>query len=542
MHDYGIGGGMEFGEYLGETTEYEKKQAVEKKKVKNWLKSISAFANTAGGVLVFGVSNDDNLIGIDNIKEESEFVSQKIKERIFPFPNVVMRIFEIMNKVLLYVYVPRGEETPYFYVGDGIKEAYIRIGNESVIADTTELKRLVLRGKNGTFDSLSSAYRFEDFSFTKLRERYKSWSGQSMTEKAFESLCICDSDGYLTNAGALLADDSPIRHSRLFCTRWNGLDKSGGKIDALDSAEYSGSIILLLNEGMMFIKRNMKTLWQKTGDSRIEMPDYCERSVFEALVNALIHRDYLISGSEVHIDIFDDKIVIYSPGGMIDGSHIQERNIDNVPSIRRNPVLADVFSRLGYMERQGSGLNKIKTGYEKCANYKSGLEPSFVSSKETFMVTLPNLNFLASDEAKKPLAEAKNSSDEAKKLSDEAKNSSAEAKNSSCEAKNEAKNPSREAKKPSAEAKNSSREAKNSSNEAKNSSREAKNEAKNQEETDKEELLKNAIELNPKISQREIASQTSLSKSTVQRIIKKLVQEGKIERVGSKKGGKWIIK
>ena len=91
-----------------------------------------------------------------------------------------------------------------------------------------------------------------------------------------------DEHGKLTNAGALLADDSPIRHSRLFCTRWNGLDKSGGMVDALDSAEFSGSLIILLNEGVSFVKRNMKTRWKKTADSRVEMPDYCERSVFEA--------------------------------------------------------------------------------------------------------------------------------------------------------------------------------------------------------------------------------------------------------------------
>ena len=81
-------------------------------------------------------------------------------------------------------------------------------------------------------------------------------------------------------------------------------------VDALDSAEYSGSLIILLNEGVSFVKRNMKTRWKKTADSRIEMPDYCERSVFEVLVNALIHRDYLILGSEVDIDIYDDRLTI----------------------------------------------------------------------------------------------------------------------------------------------------------------------------------------------------------------------------------------
>lgn len=211
---------------------------------------------------------------------------------------------------------------------------------------------------NRTYDTLASEYDFKDYSFSKLRERYKVWTGNSMDDKLFDSFDIRDNHGKLTNAGALLADDSPIRHSRLFCTRWNGLNKGGGVIDALDSAEYSGSLIILLNEGISLVKRNMKTLWKKTADSRIEMPDYCERSIFESLVNALIHRDYLILGSEVHIDICDDRLTIYSPGGMADGTRIQERDISTISSTRRNPVLADIFARLGYMERQGSGFRK----------------------------------------------------------------------------------------------------------------------------------------------------------------------------------------
>ena len=137
----------------------------------------------------------------------------------------------------------------------------------------------------------------------------------------------------------------------------------------------------------------MKTRWKKTADSRIEMPDYCERSVFEALVNALIHRDYLILGSEVHIDIYDDRLTIYSPGGMPDGTRVQERDLSSISSTRRNPVLADLFSRLGYMERQGSGFKKITESYHAAHNYRSELEPQFYSDASSFQVTLYNLNY-----------------------------------------------------------------------------------------------------------------------------------------------------
>ncbi|MEF2670290.1 MAG: ATP-binding protein [Gemmiger sp.] len=233
----------------------------------------------------------------------------------------------------------------------------------------------------------------EDYAFSKLRERYKKWTGNSFDNKDLVSFGLADEGGFLTNAGALIADESPIRWSRLFCTRWNGLDKSGGTMDALDDAEYSGSVLSLIENGEAFIKRNARMMWRKTPNSREELPEYVERSYHEALVNALAHRDYLVYGSEVHIDIYDDRLEIYSPGGMPDGSMIQDRDPLTVPSTRRNPVLADMFSRLGYMERKGSGFGKILNGYKAQINYTEDKRPTFRSDLYQFTVVMPNLNY-----------------------------------------------------------------------------------------------------------------------------------------------------
>ena len=384
---------MKIERWIAEATECDFKVALETRKPKSWLKSISAFANGIGGTLFFGVDNDRNIIGLSDAQADAETISRLIKERITPFPNFILTPERENGKDILLLTVSAGRSTPYYYKADGVMEAYIRIGNESVIAPDYVLNQLILRGMNRTYDALPTEYSFKDYAFSKLRERYKVWTGNSMEDKLFDSFEIRDEQGKLTNAGALIADDSPIRHSRLFCTRWNGLDKSGGMVDALDSAEYSGSLIILLNEGVSFVKRNMKTRWKKTADSRIEMPDYCERSVFEALVNALIHRDYLILGSEVHIDIYDDRLTIHSPGGMADGTRIQERDIENVSSTRRNPILADIFGRLGYMERQGSGFKKITDAYHAAHNFRAELEPKFYSDVTSFQVTLYNLNY-----------------------------------------------------------------------------------------------------------------------------------------------------
>ena len=89
---------MDIENLIGEVTTYDKKQAVEKRKVKSWLKSVSAFANTLGGILIFGIDDEDQVIGLENVKKDSEFISQKIKERIDPIPQTNMHIKQINDK------------------------------------------------------------------------------------------------------------------------------------------------------------------------------------------------------------------------------------------------------------------------------------------------------------------------------------------------------------------------------------------------------------------------------------------------------------
>ena len=197
---------------------------LEERKPKSWLKSVSAFANGIGGTLFFGVSNDETLIGLDDAKGASEKISETIKTKMDPIPQIVLEIHAEAGKEFVILNVLSGQETPYYYTGDGNRIAYIRIGNESVPASAADLKRLVLRGSNTSFDSLSSRYPFESLAFTKLRSVYRMRTGMELTDSDFVSFELVDENNMLTNAGALLADESPLRHSRLFCTRWYGLD------------------------------------------------------------------------------------------------------------------------------------------------------------------------------------------------------------------------------------------------------------------------------------------------------------------------------
>lgn len=132
------------------------------------------------------------------------------------------------------------------------------------------------------------------------------------------------------------------------------------------------------------MRNNSKVRFVKEARYRIDKPDYAERAVTEAIVNALIHRDYIVSGSEIHIDMYDDRIEIQSPGGMFEGMPVQECDIEAIGSVRRNPVIADLFHRMKYMERRGSGLKKILSGTEKLPGHTPELRPDFFQHHRTF--------------------------------------------------------------------------------------------------------------------------------------------------------------
>lgn len=379
---------------IGEATEYDKKQCLEEKDPRSWLKSVSAFANGIGGSLIFGIADKTNEVtGLTDPEGDSEKISRFLRDRMDPIPPFVLRFATMDEKKLIIVEVHPGPETPYYYAGKNERTAYHRVGNESVICDGGKLRELALKGSGKTYDSLPSGYDFSKMAFTKLISTYYQRAHKDFQDTDYESFGIITSDGRLTNAGALLADNCPIYQSRLFCTRWNGLTKASGLQDALDDAEYTGSLVSLLQEGEAFVKRNSHKGWFKEPDRRVELPDYPERSVTEGIVNALIHRDYLVIGSEVHIDMFDDRMEIYSPGGMLDGINVQDRDIMTVPSQRRNPIIADIFTRLIYMERRGSGFKKIIEDYQFQHNYTEELAPVFKSEYGSFFLTLKNLNF-----------------------------------------------------------------------------------------------------------------------------------------------------
>lgn len=384
---------MNISNYIGETTAYDKKLMLERKDPISWLKSVSAFANTNGGALIFGIDDEGELVGLADSKKDSEDLSEAIKCDMDPVPEFELELHEQDGRRFMVVRIVAGNETPYYVHLKGHRDAFVRIGNESVKANATQLKRLVLKSEHRSFDSLETGYRLSDYSFEVLRATYHDKTHKAFEDSDFESFGLATDRGMLTNAGALFADNSPIRHSRVFCTRWNGLDKTSGVMEALDDKEFSGGLITLLNSTKAFISTNTKVMWRKTPDSRLEYPEYPERATTECVVNALMHRDYLELGSEVHVEIYDDRMEIYSPGGLPNGKRAQDYDVFTTPSKRRNPVIADMFQRMDLMERRGSGFRKIRDAYQYSPNFRVDRMPRFSSDATDFYVVLPNLNY-----------------------------------------------------------------------------------------------------------------------------------------------------
>ena len=375
---------MKIESLISECTAYDFKLMLEEKKPKSWLKSVSAFANGLGGSLFFGIDNDGAIKGLDNVQLVCESISSKIRDYMDPLPDVEMIPLRIDGFEILQLKIAAGSYTPYYYVGDGQRMAFLRIGDESLPATAEQMVRLVLKGSNKTYDSIHTDYIAENFAFTILANTFKNRTNQEWNKKYLLSFGLVTNTGHLTNAGALFADDCPLCQSRLYCTRWDGMAKS----DAINDAEFTGNVLMLLREAMNFIKSNTKSGWKKLPNGRKNKPEYAERAVLETMVNHFIHRDYTVMGSEVHIDIYDDRIVVTSPGGMYNGLLIQNLDIADVSSERRNPILANVMAQLDYMEKRGSGLTRICNETKTLEGYKDELRPVFKSTATQFQTII----------------------------------------------------------------------------------------------------------------------------------------------------------
>ncbi len=360
-----------------------------------YLEWVCGYANAKGGTLYIGIEDGTKKpVGVKNPNKLMEDIPNSIRNTMGIVADV--SLLKKQGKDVIRIKV-HASSFPVSYQG----RFHYRTGAVKMMLTGPALTQFLMEKSGQQWDSVPcfGGHRASDFTFIALKNRYQTARGEKLTKDDLLSFGLVTETGIMTNTGALMADESPISHSRVFCTRWNGLDMTAGVMDAADDREYSGGLLQLLKYAEDFVRLHSRRAWHKRPTDRVNFREYPERSIQEMLINGLVHRDYLETGSEVHVDIFDDRIEITSPGGMPGERKVQEyANICRIPSRRRNKCLADVFERLDLMERKGSGFKKLYEDYEKLSVNLGKRMPSLESESDYFRVTLPNLLYGFTDE------------------------------------------------------------------------------------------------------------------------------------------------
>jgi len=359
---------------------YQESETVELKEIVNadFKKEIIAFANTNGGEIFVGVAKNGTVMGIGQAEEEMERIGNMIRDGIKPDLTAYTSIESIVEEghTLIHISISRGMKRPYHLTDKGLKPGgvYVRHGISSVPA-TDEAIRQMLKESDGTvFDAMRSINQELTFEYAgKVFEE----QGVDFRENNMRTLGLVDEDGYYTNAALLLSDQcGHIIRCAVYTGRTKGQFKS--------RKEFSGSIFKQVDDAYEFLELNNNLRTTFEGLRRVDYTDYPREALREALLNAVVHRDYDYSGSII-INIYEDRIEFISLGGLVKGLTLED--IKGGVSQPRNMRIAGVFYRLDFIESYGTGIQKILESYAG-----SGAEPEFRPAPASFVAILPNRN------------------------------------------------------------------------------------------------------------------------------------------------------
>ncbi|OFV69063.1 divergent AAA domain protein [Acetobacterium wieringae] len=270
----------------------------------SFLKTVSAFANYGDGEIIFGISDDGEVVGIKNIDQLKLAIENAINDTIEPRPSYTLIETTMDKKAVLVLNVYKGESQPYFYKG----KAYRRMDTASVPVDRTALQKLVLIGSRIDFDEMPS--KNKELRFEILFKWLKSVLGiEVLTNDVLISLGLLE-HGVFNNAAELLSDNNKIKSSCVDMVRFG--DNISIFLDR--KTIQGGSILLQYEEAIEFFRQWYKPYLAIEGIPRKERIQIPELAFLEAMANALIHRDYLINGS-IRIEMYKDQLIIHSQGG-----------------------------------------------------------------------------------------------------------------------------------------------------------------------------------------------------------------------------------
>ena len=333
-----------------------------------FLKTVSAFSNYNGGTILFGVDDDGNVKGLSDVRQACLDIENKINDSIIPQPNYTLEIQN--NDQTIKLTIKSGLQKPYLYKS----KAYKRNDTATIEVDTLEFSRLVLEGKNISFEELPC--KDQKLSFEILHRRLKeNIQIQTFNQDTLKTLNLYDNVNGFNNAAGILADKN----------HFPGIDivKFGENISIIQKrSTFENTSALEVYEKAIDVFRDYYQYEVIRGADRKMIEKIPEAAFREAIANALIHRVWDVN-SQIRVSMFDDRIEVVSPGGLPAGITAEEY-LSGKLSVLRNRNLANVFYRLGFVEIFGTGITRIKQLY-----VESLIKPDFEVSENTIKIVLP---------------------------------------------------------------------------------------------------------------------------------------------------------
>ena len=333
---------------------------------------IAAFANADGGVLLCGVTDDGEVQGMsrEQVAELDSLLVEVSTDSIRPAVRIRTYHRQINDKLLLVVDVPKGD-----FQHNSPGGSYIRVGGTKRRRTSDERLRLSqLRGQSrfrSCDEQTVPGTGFETLDESLWRPLLSA-EGAAEPQSALVKLALLNNDdvGILraTVAGVLLCTRTPeqwLPNAGITATRYSGSDRASGQLDA---QEITGPLNRQIGDAVAFAMRNMRVAAHKN-PARVNLPQYSEKALFEAIVNAVVHRDYSIRGSKIRLSMFEDRLEIQSPGSLPNNLTLESMEVRQAT---RNEALTSVLARMPvegisgsedrqyFMERCGDGVPIIK--------------------------------------------------------------------------------------------------------------------------------------------------------------------------------------
>lgn len=366
------------------------------------LKTVVAFANTNGGVLYIGIEDDGTVCGLEDPDAVMLAATNAIRDSVKPNPSMIAECekMQFNGKAAVGIRVERGVDRPYYLADKGMRPegVYVREGAASYMASEAEIVAMLKASRRESFDSGRSLR--QDLTFEGTRAYFRR-EGLELGDAQMRSLRMIDQDGQFTNLAWLLSDqcEAVIKLADFF-----GVNRTTFK----DRLETTGSVLVQFEEALAFLGKHLHYKTKFVNMRRVDYEDFPPDAVREALVNAIVHRDYEVAAPTL-VSVLEDRIEFTSHGGPPVSLSLSEFEMD--VSVPRNPLLAEVFYRVRLIEAYGTGIKRIFEAYEG-----SGVSPEFNMTKHVVRVRLPNRNYDGDDafwrrEGDKPISMRQEESD-----------------------------------------------------------------------------------------------------------------------------------